>query len=147
MKTGMHRMDGSDPTIARQESIERAFQRGVAPIGWSAEADALANGVNSGIGPAGGMGDAAVGEQTLKNPLEFTLNRAPGRLALPTDKAGAIVLEGSEEGPAHLAGNLPASDRLGQATQILVTIDKSLLVRVQFFPPDPHWIPAFHGAS
>ena len=147
MKPGMHRMDGSDPTIARQESIQCAVQRGMAPIGGSAEADALANGVNSGIGPAGGMGSAAVGEQTFQNPLEFTLNRAPGRLALPPDKAGAIVLEGSEEGPAHLAGNLPASDRPGQATQILVTIDKSLLVRVQFFPPAPHWIPAFHGAS
>ena len=140
-------MDGSDPTIARQESIQRAVQRGVAPIGRSAEADALAERVNSGIGTAGGMGNGAVGEQTLKNQLEFTLNRAPGRLALPTDKAGAIVLEGSEEGPAHLAGNLPAIDRPGQATQILVTIDKSLLIRVQFFSPDPHWIPAFHGAS
>ena len=140
-------MDGSDPAIARQESIQRAVQCGGAPIGWSAEADTLADGVNSGIGTAGGMGHGAPGEQTLKNPLEFTLNRAAGRLALPTDKAGAIVLEGSEEDPAHLPGNLAAGDGDGQATQILVTIDKSLLVRVQFFPPDPHWIPAFHGAS
>ena len=61
-------------------------------------------------------------------------------MALPTDKAGAIVLEGSEEDPAHLPGNLAAGDGDGQATQILVTIDKSLLVRVQFFPPDTHWI-------
>ena len=108
----------------------------MAPVGWSAEADALPDGVHSRIGTAGGVGHGTPGEQTLKNPLEFTLNRAAGGLALPTDKAGAIVLEGSEEGPAHLAGNLPASDRLGQATQILVTIDKSLLVRVEFFPPD-----------
>ena len=139
-------MDGSDPTITRQESIQRAAQCGVAPIDWGAEADPLAEGVNSGIGTTGGMGNAAVGEQALKNPLEFTLNRAPGRLALPTDKAGAIVLEGSEEGPAHLAGNLAADDGPGQATQMLVTIDKSLLIRVQFFPPDLTEFPAFHGA-
>jgi hypothetical protein len=94
--------------------------------------------VNSGIGPTGGVGDTAASEQAFQNPLEFTLNRATGRLALPTDKAGAIVLEGSEEGPAHLARNLAAGDGVGQATQILVTIDKSLLVRVQFFPPDTH---------
>jgi hypothetical protein len=140
-------MDGSDPTITRQESIQRAAQCGVAPIDWGAEADALAEGVNSGIGTAGGMGNAAVGEQALKNPLEFTLNRAPGRLALPTDKAGAIVLEGSEEGPAHLARNLAAGVCLGQATQILVTIDKSLHHRVQFFPPDTHSIFLLPGAS
>jgi hypothetical protein len=110
----------------------------VAPIGWSTEADALPDGVHSGIGTAGGVGHGTAGEQTLENPLEFTLNRATGGLALPTDKAGAIVLEGSEEGPAHLARNLAAGDSLGQATQILVTIDKSLLIRVQFFPPDTH---------
>jgi hypothetical protein len=34
----------------------------VAPVGWSAEADALANGVNSGIGTPGGMGNRAARE-------------------------------------------------------------------------------------
>jgi hypothetical protein len=138
VKPGMHRVNGSDPTIARQESIQGAVQCGPAPVGWSAEAHTLTDGVHAGIGTACSVCHGTAGEQTLKNPLEFTLNRATGGLALPTDKAGAIVLEGSEEGPAHLARNLASGDGLGQATQILVTIDKSLLVRVQFFPPDTH---------
>ena len=111
---------------------------GVAPICRSAEADTLPDGVHPCIGTAGGMDDGWASEQTLQNPLEFTLNRATGGLALPTDKAGAIVLERSEEGPAHLVRNLAANEGLGQATQILVTIDKSLLLRVQFFPSDTH---------
>jgi hypothetical protein len=131
-------MDGSDPTITRQESIQRTVQCRVAPVCGGAEADTVADRVDSGIGAAGSMGDGGTGEQALQNSLEFTLNRAAGRLALPTDKAGAIVLEGSEEGPAHLARNLAAGDGVGQATQILVTIDKSLRHRVQFFPPDIH---------
>ena len=140
-------MDGSDPAVRWQESIQRSMQCGVAPAGWGAEADPLADRVDSGIGTPGCVGNGPAGEQTLENPLDFTLNRAPGRLALPTDKAGAIVLEGSEEGPAHLARNLAAGNGRGQATQILVTIDKSLLDRVQFFPPDSHPFPCFHGAS
>jgi hypothetical protein len=57
----------------------------------------------SGVGPAGSMGYRPAIEETLQNPLDFTLNRASHRLALPPDKAAAVVVKSGEEGPAHLA--------------------------------------------
>jgi hypothetical protein len=32
------------------------------------------------------------------------LDRAPGGLPLPPDKAGAVIVQRGEEGPAHRAG-------------------------------------------
>jgi hypothetical protein len=57
----------------------------------------------SGVGPPGSMGYRPAIEETLQNTLDFTLNRASNRLALPPDKAGAVVVKSGEEGPAHLA--------------------------------------------
>lgn len=80
------------------------MQSGFGPAGGCAEADALPDRVNAGIGPAGRVGHCPVPEETFQNPLKFELNRAAGGLALPADKAGAVVLECSEECPAHRPG-------------------------------------------
>jgi hypothetical protein len=91
--------------------------------------------MNAGIGPARSMCHNPTAEQTLQDPLDFDLYRAPYRLPLPSDKAGAVVMKCGKEGPAHG----PESSQtyyLEQATQILVTIDKSGSGRVHFFRPD-----------
>jgi len=54
------------------------------------------------IGSAGSMGNSAAPKEPLQNPLEFSLDRPASGLALPTDKAGAVVLECGKKGPAHL---------------------------------------------
>ena len=60
--------------------------------------------MNPGVGAACGVSYGPPVEEALQSPLEFALNRAAGGLTLPTDKAGAVVLECSEDGPAHLPG-------------------------------------------
>ena len=94
----------TEPSSPWQQRVERASQGGVGPAGWGAEADALADRMDPGIGSAGRMGHGPASKETLQNPLEFDLNRASGGLALPPDKAGAVVLECGEEGPAHRPG-------------------------------------------
>jgi hypothetical protein len=59
------------------------------------------------------------------------LYRATCRLALPPDKAGAVVVKRGEEGPAHgPESSLPAEPE--QAAQLLVTIDKTRRSRIKF---------------
>jgi hypothetical protein len=48
--------------------------------------------MDTGVGPAGRVGDSAVRKKALEHALEFQLDRASGGLALPPDKAGAVVL-------------------------------------------------------
>jgi hypothetical protein len=48
----------------------------------------------------------SVAEETLQYPLELELDGTPGRLPLPPDKAGAVVVEYGEESPAHRPRNL-----------------------------------------
>jgi hypothetical protein len=52
----------------------------------------LADCVNAGVSPPGRMGHCSAAEETLENPLEFDLDRAAGWLALPPDKAGAVIV-------------------------------------------------------
>ena len=80
------------------------MESGAVPIDGSTEADTLAGCVNSGVGSSGGVCHAAAPEETLQNPLEFDLDRATHRLALPPDKAGAVVVQYGEESPAHRPG-------------------------------------------
>src|SRR5215213_10738797 len=98
-------MHSGDPAVVRQEGVERPMQRSVGPGGRSAEADPLAERMDARIGSPRGMSNGAASKEPLQNPLEFSLNRAAGGLALPTDKAGAVVLECGKEGPAHLRKN------------------------------------------
>ena len=67
------------------------------------EADAEAERVHAGIGAAGGVGGGAVPEEALEDPLELGLDRSAGRLALPSDKPGAVEVQRGEECPAHRA--------------------------------------------
>jgi hypothetical protein len=57
--------------------------------------------MNAGVGPARGMRDRAPAKQALQDSLDFGLYRAPYRLPLPSDKAGAVIVKSGEEGPAH----------------------------------------------
>jgi len=73
----------------------------VGPSGGGAETDSLPERMDACIGSAGSMGNGASPKEPLQNSLEFGLNRAARGLALPTDKAGAVVVERGKEGPAH----------------------------------------------
>jgi hypothetical protein len=95
-------MHSGHPAVPGQESVEGSMHCRVGPSGGSAETDSLAKGMDACIGSAGSMGNGASPKEPLQNPLEFSLNRAARGLALPTDKAGAVVLECGKEGPAHL---------------------------------------------
>ena len=97
-------MDQLDPTIARQKRIEGPPQRGSGPTHWSVEADSLTYGVDSGIGASGGVRHNPTTKEAFQNALEFALDRASGWLPLPPDKAGAVIVQRGEEGPAHRAG-------------------------------------------
>jgi hypothetical protein len=57
-----------------------------------------------GVGSARGVSYGAAIKEALQNSLELDLNRASYRLALPPDKAGAVVVQRGEEGPAHRPG-------------------------------------------
>jgi hypothetical protein len=48
--------------------------------------------MDPGIGSSGGMGHRPMLKEALKDPLELELDRSSGGLALPPDKAGAVVL-------------------------------------------------------
>ena len=95
------------------------------------------------VGSARGVCHRAAAKETLQNPLELDLYRASFRLSLPSDEAGAVIMKCGEESPAH-GRESSQSDYPEQATQILVTIDKSGTARVQFFRPDltPEQLPS-----
>ena len=57
--------------------------------------------MNPGVGSTRGMGDRSALEQSLQDSLEFDLDGAASRLALPPDEPRAVVVEGGEKGPAH----------------------------------------------
>jgi hypothetical protein len=92
MKASVHLINQLDPAITREKGIEGPAERGTGPTDWSAEADSLTYCVHPGIGPSGGMSNGPATKETLQNPLEFALNRASGGLALPPDKAGAVIV-------------------------------------------------------
>jgi hypothetical protein len=89
---GHHRLDGFYPAIAGKEGVECAVQRVISPRGGGAEADSLTYGVNASVGSAGRMGYRPVPKDTIEYPLELRLYRAARWLALPPDKAGAVVV-------------------------------------------------------
>lgn len=86
------------------------------PAGRSSKADALTDGVDAGIGATGGVGYQVAAEDAFEDPLEFSLNRTAGRLTLPSDKAGAVVVKRGEEGPAHRRNLAEAQTRSKPAT-------------------------------
>jgi hypothetical protein len=104
MKAGLHLMDLFDPAIAREKRVESSPQSGVGPTDRSVEADSLTCCMDAGIGAARGMRRSSPTKEALQNSLEFALNRAAGGLALPPDKAGAVIVQRGEEGPAHRPG-------------------------------------------
>ena len=93
--------------IAREQGIEGSVEGWGGPTEWSVKADSLADGMDPGVGSSGGMGHCSAAKQALQNSLEFALDRAPGGLALPPDKAGAVIVQRGEVGPAHRAGIYP----------------------------------------
>lgn len=73
----------------------------IGPIRRSVEAHRLAGGMDTRVGSSGGVGYRSTSEEAFKNPLEFSLYRATGRLPLPPNEAGAVIVQRGEEGPAH----------------------------------------------
>ena len=94
----MHRLD---PTVGRKQGVERAMERSITPTGRGHKPHGLTQSVDARIGTSGGMSSRPASEYALEDPLEFDLNRTSGGLALPPDKAGAVVVQLGEEGPAH----------------------------------------------
>jgi hypothetical protein len=104
MEPGQHWLDGFDPAIPWEERIEGATERAIGPIGGGTETDGLSGGVHAGIGSSCCVGHCSAAKETLEYPLDFDLYRAANWLALPPDKAGAVVVKRGEEGPAHRPG-------------------------------------------
>ena len=109
----MHRCH---PAVSGQQSVQCAMEGFFGPAGGSGEADALAYRVDAGIGPTGGVDRHVASEDAFDDPLEFSLNRTAGRLTLPSDKAGAVVVKRGEEGPAHRRNLAEAQTRSKPAT-------------------------------
>ena len=66
---------------------------GGGPAEWCAEAHALSERMDSGIGAASRVRCGPAAEESLQNPFELGLNGATGRLTLPANKAGAVLLQ------------------------------------------------------
>ena len=49
--------------------------------------------MDSGIGAASRVRCGPAAEESLQNPFELGLNGATGRLTLPANKAGAVLLQ------------------------------------------------------
>jgi anthranilate phosphoribosyltransferase len=77
------------------------MQRMVGPLRGRRKSDGLAHRVDPGVRAPSCVGDGPAAEDAFENPLEFDLNRTSGWLSLPPDKAGAVVVQLGEEGPAH----------------------------------------------
>jgi hypothetical protein len=92
VKPELHWVNRFDPAVTGEQGIERPAQRSSRPTGRGTEADALTNGVYAGIGPPGGMGNGPAGKEPLQDALELDLDRTAGGLALPPDKAGAVIV-------------------------------------------------------
>lgn len=92
MKTRQHRVNRLYPAITREQRVERAAKREVSPAGRGAEADALTDRMDAGIGSSGRVRHGPMLKEALENALELELDRPSGGLALPPDKAGAVVL-------------------------------------------------------
>jgi hypothetical protein len=101
VKPGAHGSDGLNPAVPGQQGIERSLQCVMGPTGRSVEAHCLAGGMNARVGASGGVGYRSTSEEAFKNTLEFSLYRATGRLPLPPNEAGAVIVQRGEEGPAH----------------------------------------------
>ena len=92
MEAGLHGVNRFHPAVTRQQRVECASKCGIGPTGWGTEADALAYRVDPGIGATGRVCHGPATKEAFEDALEFELNRAPGGLPLPPDKAGAVVL-------------------------------------------------------
>src|SRR5918994_5272083 len=127
----MHGVNRLNPALPGKECIKSPPERRLVPLGRGAETHSLPDSVNAGVGAPGRMGYGSSPKKALQHTLEFGLYRATCRLALPPDKAGAVVVKRGEEGPAHgPESSLGAGPE--QATQLLVTIDKTQRSRIQF---------------
>jgi len=62
------------------------------PAGRSGEADTLTNRVDASVGATSRVGCHVAVEDAFEDPLELSLNRTAGRLTLPSDKAGAVIV-------------------------------------------------------
>jgi anthranilate phosphoribosyltransferase len=132
----LHEVDRFDPAVSGEQRVQCTRQRNTVPCRWCAEAHSLTNRVNAGVGPSGCMSHRAAAKDAFENPLEFRLYRATCWLALPSDKAGAVVVQRGKEGPAHGPESSPF-DYPDQAAQLLVMIDKSQLRGVHFSTSPP----------
>src|SRR5919107_5940354 len=94
-------MNRLDPAVGWKQRIEGAMKRLVGPPGRRRKPDSLALRVDPGVGTPSSVGNRPAAEDALEDPLEFDLNRTSGWLSLPSDKAGAVVMQLGEEGPAH----------------------------------------------
>ena len=94
MKANLHRLHGLDPAILRKQRIDCAMHVGSGPTERCAEADALTQRMDPGIGSARRVRHGSTAEEALQNPLELGLNGATGGLTLPADKAGAYAIQG-----------------------------------------------------
>src|SRR5690349_12280009 len=101
VEAGLHQLDFGDPAVRWQQSVERAAQVVGGPLSRGGEAHAEAFRVDARVGTSGCVGGNRAGEEALQDALELGLNRAAGRLALPSDKPGAVEVQRGEEGPAH----------------------------------------------
>jgi len=106
------------------------------PPGRSVEAHRLAGGMNARVGSSGSVGYRSPSEEAFKNTLEFSLYRATGRLPLPPNEAGAVIVQRGEECPAHR----PEFSRFrgsGASRNCLSGLTKASLREYNFDPP-PH---------
>ena len=112
------------------------MQRGCVPPRGGSKADALTLRVNSRVGSTGCVRDCAVTEDAFEDPLEFDLNRTAGRLPLPSDKAGAVIVKRGEEGPAHGA-EFSREEIAEQGCNCLSELTKAARSGYTFPPPAP----------
>jgi hypothetical protein len=118
----------------RKERIERAMHGGGGPAEGCAEADTLSQGMDPGIRAAGRVRHRPAAEEPLQHTLELGLNGATGRLTLPANKAGAVVMQYGKESPAHRAGNVASSHPPGNLRNCLSRLTKAPLFGYNFPP-------------
>jgi hypothetical protein len=94
-------MELGDPAVARQQRVEGPAERDRLPGQWGGEADGEPDGMYSGVGAAGSVGDRGGTEEPLEHALELHLHRAARRLALPPDEPAAVEVQRGEKCPAH----------------------------------------------
>jgi hypothetical protein len=87
------------------------------------------------------VGDGSVFEESLEDLLKLGLNRTSGRLSLPADKAGAVVVEYGKKGPAHRRGNLAVRRGWSKPRNCLSYLTKAALSGYNFCHLHPRYFP------